>query len=52
MIVVDYKLQWGRGISAAESAPLKVFGSSDSQLQWGRGISAAESKMWTGFLGS
>ena len=37
------ELQWGRGISAAESTHLYSNIHGDTWLQWGRGIRAAES---------
>ena len=39
-----WRLQWGRGFSAAESGMRVVQGRGVCVLQWGRGFSAAESK--------
>ena len=41
-VVFGYRLQWGRGLGAAECAFLVGLRSRESLLQWGRGLGAAE----------
>ena len=41
-----FKLQWGRGLSAAEIALKDGVKAAGKMLQWGRGLSAAEMVRW------